>query len=56
MLSAIFEPQFNLKLRLTFFFMQVKDYAGRKQMGFGEMERWLAPILSYEREDDDVAA
>jgi hypothetical protein len=36
--------------------MQVKDYSARKQTSFREMERWLAPVLSYEREDDDIAA
>jgi hypothetical protein len=35
---------------------QVKDYAERKHMGMEEIERWLAPILSYEREEADVVA
>jgi 5-methyltetrahydrofolate--homocysteine methyltransferase len=29
---------------------QVTDYAARKQMSLTEVERWLAPNLSYERE------
>ena len=37
------------------FFFQVRDYAERKHMSTEEMERWLAPILSYEREDDLMA-
>jgi len=27
---------------------QVKSYAGRKSMSVSEVERWLAPVLSYE--------
>lgn len=26
---------------------QVEDYARRKRMAIGEVERWLAPILNY---------
>ena len=26
---------------------QVKDYASRKEMDLGDVERWLAPILNY---------
>ena len=29
---------------------QVTDYAARKQMSLTEVERWLAPNLSYERD------
>lgn len=29
---------------------QVESYAARKQMTVEEVERWLAPILNYERE------
>ena len=36
--------------------MQVKDYSMRKDYAVAEMEKWLAPILSYEREEDDVMA
>ncbi len=36
---------------------QVEDYAARRGMTLGEMERWLAPILNYEPETKaDVAA
>ena len=27
---------------------QVADYAGRKGMSLGEVERWLGPNLNYE--------
>ena len=27
---------------------QVEDYARRKDMSVGDVERWLAPILNYE--------
>ena len=27
---------------------QVEDYARRKGMAIGEVERWLGPILNYE--------
>jgi 5-methyltetrahydrofolate--homocysteine methyltransferase len=27
---------------------QVEDYAGRKGMSVGDVERWLAPNLAYE--------
>jgi 5-methyltetrahydrofolate--homocysteine methyltransferase len=29
---------------------QVADYAARKGWGMAEAERWLAPILAYERD------
>ncbi|EAT60112.1 methionine synthase [Chlorobium ferrooxidans] len=29
---------------------QVEDYAGRKGMSIGEAEKWLAPVLDYERD------
>jgi 5-methyltetrahydrofolate--homocysteine methyltransferase len=35
---------------------QVEDYARRKGMPVGEVERWLAPILAYEPEGELVAA
>ena len=36
---------------------QVEDYAFRRGMALGEMERWLAPILNYEPDSAaDVAA
>ena len=28
---------------------QVEDYAARKGMPIDEVERWLAPVLNYER-------
>jgi 5-methyltetrahydrofolate--homocysteine methyltransferase len=28
---------------------QVEDYAARKKMSLDECERWLAPILGYDR-------
>ena len=31
---------------------QVQDYARRKGMEVKEAERWLAPILSYNTDDD----
>ncbi|GAB5554089.1 MAG: methionine synthase [Saprospiraceae bacterium] len=31
---------------------QVADYAQRKNMSMEEAERWLAPVLNYERKDD----
>jgi 5-methyltetrahydrofolate--homocysteine methyltransferase len=35
---------------------QVEDYALRKGMDLGEVERWLAPILNYEPADYRLAA
>lgn len=35
---------------------QVEDYAKRKSMTNEEMERWLAPILNYDRAGAPVAA
>ena len=34
---------------------QVEDYARRKGMAACEVERWLGPILNYERETDAAA-
>ena len=31
---------------------QVEDYAARKGMSVREVERWLAPNLGYEPDDD----
>ena len=35
---------------------QVKDYARRKNMNEVEVEKWLAPVLSYETNLSDIAA
>jgi 5-methyltetrahydrofolate--homocysteine methyltransferase len=35
---------------------QVEDYARRKEMDVGEVERWLGPILNYVREPEEAAA
>jgi 5-methyltetrahydrofolate--homocysteine methyltransferase len=35
---------------------QVEDYARRKNMSVGEVERWLAPILNYDPATYKVAA
>ena len=32
------------------FVIQVKDYAERKGMPVEEIEKWLSPILSYDRD------
>jgi 5-methyltetrahydrofolate--homocysteine methyltransferase len=35
---------------------QVEDYARRKGMDVGEVERWLGPVLNYTRLPEDAAA
>ncbi|MFQ5756861.1 MAG: methionine synthase [Acidiferrobacterales bacterium] len=35
---------------------QVQDYAVRKDMSIQEVERWLAPVLGYDRNATDAAA
>ena len=35
---------------------QVQDYAARKGMSVQEVERWLAPVLGYDRNATDAAA
>ena len=35
---------------------QVRDYAARKNMSVAEVERWLGPVLGYDKTPDDVAA
>ena len=35
---------------------QVTDYAARKGMEVGEVERWLAPILKYDVDVDEAGA
>jgi len=35
---------------------QVRDYAARKNVSVAEVERWLAPVLGYDRKPDGVAA
>ena len=33
---------------------QVEEYASRKNMPIEEIERWLAPILGYERSEAEA--
>jgi 5-methyltetrahydrofolate--homocysteine methyltransferase len=35
---------------------QVQDYAARKGMSVQEVERWLAPVLGYDRNATEAAA
>jgi 5-methyltetrahydrofolate--homocysteine methyltransferase len=35
---------------------QVEDYARRKGMDVGEVERWLGPVLNYTRQPEEAAA
>ena len=35
---------------------QVRDYAARKNMSIAEVERWLAPVLGYDKPPGEAAA
>ena len=35
---------------------QVEDYARRKRISLEQAERWLAPVLSYDREREAAVA